>query len=131
MVAPRGTDSKRQDDKLKTGFLLGSVESGITATAGGNQATARQLANRINRLSVVATNADSVKLPLGDIGMEVLIINDGAANAQVFGSGTDTIDGIATATGVALTTATRCWYYCTALSGAAYAWQSCKGVKST
>jgi hypothetical protein len=131
MVAPRGTESLRQADKQKVGYLLGSTEAGITATAGGVQATARQLESRLNQLSVVATGGDAVKLPPGDIGMEVFIANDGAAAAQVFGSGTDTIDGVATATGVALTNATRCWYYCVSLSGAAYNWVSCKGVKST
>lgn len=120
--------------KLNTLFASGgqlSVEDAITATAGGNQATARALLATINRLSVVATNNDSVKLPPGQVGMSVLIINDGAATAQVFGSGSDTIDAVATATGVVLTNAKRCWYYCISVTAAGIAaWVSDMGIKS-
>lgn len=100
----------------------------ITAHAGGGKANATQLNFGINRVSVCATAADSVLLPSWVQGAEVLVINDGAAAAQVFGKGTDTIDAIVTATGVALTNATRCWYYASATAGA---WQSFKGVKSS
>src|SRR5580765_4637289 len=90
-----------------------SAENGITATAGGTKAAARLLKATINQLSVVATNTDSVKLPANpQPGNVVFIANDGAAVAQVFGSNNDTIDGVATATGVALTNATRCFYIC-------------------
>lgn len=102
----------------------------LTAHAGGGRAAATQLDYGINHVTVCATAADSVQLPNWLIGCEVLVINDGAAAAQVFGKNgtTDTIDGVATATGVPLTNATRCWYYA---SEAAGAWLSVKGTKSS
>lgn len=121
--------------KLNTLFSNGgtpSIEDGITATAGGVQATARLLTCQMNRISVCATNNDAVKLPPVNSGItSVLIINDGAATAQVFGSNSDTIDGVATATGVVLTNAKRAWYYLISVSGANVgAWISDMGIKS-
>lgn len=102
------------------------VENTITATAGGTKAAAYALTKAINRISTCATAADSVLLPAAKAGMSIYIANDGAAAAQVFGAGTDTIDAVATATGVVLTNAKRCIYVCH-VDGA---WTSCMGVKS-
>jgi hypothetical protein len=112
MVAITGTDSLRQNQKTKVGFILGSTEDSITAHAGGTQAAARALTCQHNRLTTVATTADSVLLPPSDVGMEVTIANDGANAAQVFGAGTDTIDGVATATGVPLSATKRALFIC-------------------
>ena len=114
-------------------MLVGSVEDGITATTSGTQANAYQLFATINRLTTVANATDAVKLPGPPrIGQVVQIINDGANPAQVFGHGTDTIDGVATATGVALTNATRAFFTCTGVTAAgAYAWRSQAGAKSS
>lgn len=86
--------------------LLGSImnvgELGVTAFAGGGQASATQLDYGINTVTVVATAADSVKLPPAVPGAVVVIrIEDasGADSCTVFGYGTDTIDGVASATG--------------------------------
>jgi hypothetical protein len=89
-----------------------SVEDAITATAGGTKAAARALTAAVNRISVCATAADSVLLPLADAGARVVIANDGAASAQVFGAGTDTINAVATATGVAQAAGTKALYAC-------------------
>lgn len=100
-----------------------SVENGIVAKAGGGKATATQLTAAMNRIATCATNADSVKLPpavASMIGATIVVINDGAANAQVFGFGTDTIDAVATATGVVLSAAKRAVFYCPATG----IWQS-------
>ena len=131
-MALTGTESTTQKQRTLVGRrTVGDVETGITATAGGNQATAYQLTKSFNVLGTVATNADSVKLPTDrQVGDEVLIVNDGAANAQVFGAGTDTIDGIATATGVVLTAAKRCSYYVASITAGVAAWLSNMGVKS-
>lgn len=108
--------------------ILNSFTDTITAHVGGTQAAALALVSVVNRVTVVGSAADSVKLPPSVAGMSILIINDAAANAlQVFGAGTDTIDGVATATGVALTAAKRAWFIC----ATAGAWQSLTGVKST
>lgn len=132
-MALTGTKSDTQNQRNKVGRrTVGDVEAGITATAGGNQATAYQLTRSFNVLGTVATNADSVKLPTDrQVCDEVIIINDGAANAQVFGSGTDTIDGVATATGVVLTAAKRCSYYVASISSGVAAWVSNMGAKSS
>lgn len=91
---------------------MNSVETDITAHAGGTQAAAYQLSKLLNVVTIVATNDDSVKLPSSlrmTPGQEVWIENrDASQNIKVFGEGTDTINGIATATGIAqaaLTTA--------------------------
>lgn len=132
MTAIQGTDSRNNNGLERAAYFAGSVEDSITATAGGNQATAYQLSNMYNFITTCATNGDAVKLPKADhIGMEVIIVNDGAANAQVFGFGTATIDGVATATGVVLSAAKRCTYICKAADGAAAGkWISNMGAKS-
>jgi hypothetical protein len=127
-----GTNSLSQKEKVLVGGLRGSVETGITATASGTQATAYQLTARLNRIATCATNNDSVALPPPELGLQIEIYNDGAATAQVYGyaATADTIDGVATATGVVLTNAKRCVYTCMAISSGIGAWVSNMGVKS-
>lgn len=80
-----------------------NVATAITAHAGGGQASATLLSALVNSVDTVATAADSVKLPVPTKVGQVCIISNTTANAtQVFGSGTDTINGVATATGVSL-----------------------------
>lgn len=95
---------------IGTSFGAGSTEDNITATPGGTQAAAFALSatKPVHRISVCATGADSVKLPLATgTGNVHVVANDGAASAQLFGAGTDTIDGVATATGVAVANTKR------------------------
>lgn len=108
---------------------LFSVSAGLTAHAGGTQAAGLQLSAAINELAVVATAADSVLLPVGLPGQITIIINDGAASAQVFGVAANPQNGgvgdtiaahgavtqTATATGVAQASAAVGIYYCFAL----------------
>ncbi len=132
MVEYTGTDSRAQKQKVQVGQQLASVEIGITAQADTTKANATQLTARINRVDTVAGAADSVLLPKGEAGLSVLIINDGASAMQVFGKDTDTIDGIATGTGVALTNANRAWFHCTEVTTSDVGvWQSEMGVKAT
>lgn len=97
--------------------LATRVVTGITALAGGGQSGATLLAFGSSggsgqcgafRVDTVATAADSVRLPPTDgspfsvpVGTEIAVVNNGANSMQVFGSGTDTINGVATGTGVA------------------------------
>ncbi len=83
-------------------FVPGSVVTGLTALPGGGQSGATLLTGELNRVDTVATAADSVALPApAFVGQQVTVVNNAASNAmQVFGSGTDTINGVATATGV-------------------------------
>lgn len=132
MTTITGTASEHNQENERVGFLSGSVEDSITATAGGIQATAYQLSNMFNIITVCATNGDAVKLPDSNhVGMEITVVNDGAANAQVFGLGSDTIDGVATATGVVLSAGKRCKYVVkTPRATVAGKWVSNMGVKS-
>lgn len=131
-MALSGTESSKQKQRDVVGRrTVGEVATALVATAGGTKAAALQLTSSFNVLGTVATNGDSVLLPTdAQVGDEVIIVNDGAANAQVFGAGSDTIDGVATATGVVLTAAKRCSYYCASITTGVAAWLSNMGVKS-
>lgn len=66
----------------------------ITAHAGGGQAAATQLTTLGNRVTVVATAADSVKLPVAAGGILGFTVANAAANAlAVFPSTGDQING--------------------------------------
>lgn len=64
-----------------TGYVFESAANALTAHAGGGQGSALQLAKGINRITVVATAGDSVKLPVSVAGMQVVVINADAADA--------------------------------------------------
>lgn len=106
----------------KLADLIGSVQTGITATAGGTKATAFQLNAAFCKVAVCATNNDSVLLPPGYAGLEVIVANAGAATLAVYGSGTDTINDVATATGVTQATLVHALYKCVAVVAGAGQW---------
>lgn len=118
-------------DTLNKSGLCYPLENNITATPGGNQATGYQLSAQVNRLTTVTTNGDSVVLPKAQPtqfgALIVVVINDGAANAQVYGLGADTIDAVASGTGVTVSAGRRSEFFCVA-SGL---WQSAGMAKST
>lgn len=98
------------DDKY---IQVSTQEDSITALAGGAQPTTA-LTAQLSRVSVVATANDSVALPkitnrqrgdanLGAVGQIVVVTNaDAADSLQVFGMTPDTINSVATGTGVAV-----------------------------
>lgn len=88
------------------------VATGLVATPGGTQAAALALTAAMNVVSTVGTAADSVKLPLAVVGLVVEVYNTTATSMQVFGSGTDTITRVATATGVAQAAGKAARYIC-------------------
>ena len=79
----------------------------ITARAGGTRPAAVKLTAGVNRISVCATAADSVALPPAVGGQVIYLQNSGAAAAQVFAdpATSDTINGVAAATGISLAAA--------------------------
>lgn len=90
---------------------LSNTEIGITAHAGGGQSSAYQLTAQASVVTVVATASDSVKLPkiintpgqFGSVGTVLFVGNADASDAmQVFGTTPDTINDVATGTGVAV-----------------------------
>lgn len=79
------------------------AQDNIVATPAGTQATSLLITGPLGRIITVASANDGVLLPPAVRGMEILLVNDAAVNAaKVFASGTDTINGTAGATGVAL-----------------------------
>ena len=103
-----------------TGYLYESAAGAVAAFAGGGQASATPLAAEVNRITTVTTAGDSVKLPASVVGLTLLLINTGANPMQVFGAGTDTVDGVATAVGVSQMQNSVVLYIC-AVAGA---WQT-------
>ena len=113
------------------GSFIGTGVIGATAFAGGGQASATQLGYGINTVTVVATAADSVKLPPAVKGAWCFVKNaDAADSTTVFGYGTDTIDGVASATGNAQAAGKGKLYFATSGvgDGAAGTWVSLLGA---
>lgn len=96
----------------QSGVARVSTQAGITAHAGGGRASAVPLTAAISEISVVATIADSVVLPVALAGAQMTVLNEGAAAAQVFANGTDTINGTAGATGISLAAAAKAIFVC-------------------
>lgn len=91
------------------------AEDSITAFATGGQASATALSatKSYHRVTTVVTPADSVKLPAATVGQEHYVRNDGAAAMQVYGQATETINGVASATGISQGVGMGVWYVCT------------------
>lgn len=92
-------------------YAAQSVGNALTA-AGTTRADALQLAKQINNVTTAAAGT-GVILPASasaGIGAIIVVFNAGANAMQVYGAGSDTIDGVAGSTGVPLTNAKRCMY---------------------
>lgn len=89
-----------------------TTTTGITAYAGGGQANATALTTTHNVIGTVATGADSVKLPAAVVGRVIFVANIGANSAQVFGQTDETINAVASATGVALAATKNAMFWC-------------------
>ena len=81
-------------------FIYESFSDTLTAHSGGGQASALALTSEMNRITTVAAAGDSVRLPASAAGLTIILENAGANPMQVYGAGTDTINAVATATGV-------------------------------
>jgi len=91
-----------------------TTADGLTATPSGTQTTSLLLTAVISRVSTVATAADGVRLPPSVAGMQLTVVNGAASNAmQVFGTNPDTINDVATATGVSQAAGKSAIYTCT------------------
>lgn len=107
-----------QSGALIPGTLPAPAEQlGLTAQADGTKGNATPLGYGINTITTVAGAADSVLLPPAFPGAIAIVINTVATAIQVFGSGTDTIDGIATGTGIDQAASARAVYYGVAGTG--------------
>lgn len=72
-----------------------SNATGITAFAGGGQASATALTEEVNNVTTVATAGDSVKLPAAVAGKHVYVKNSGATALDIFPASADSIDALA------------------------------------
>jgi hypothetical protein len=84
----------------------------FTAFAGGGQASATPLGYGVNRIGTVATAGDSCLLPAAVAGARVIVSNAAQNAIQLFGKGTDTINGVVAATGVTQAGPSSCTYTC-------------------
>ena len=106
----------------KLAGLLGSTQGPITAQADGTKANATPITAVKCLVGTSAGAADSVLLPPGYPGLEITIHNAGASSIQVFGSGNDTINEIATGTGVTQDAALSAVYTCYAVVSGVGLW---------
>lgn len=100
-------------------FNTANAQTGITAGTTQTQAGATALTGQINNISTVTTAGDGVRLPTSVAGRIVWIINPTANSVQVYGASTDTINAVATGTGVAQAAGKTAAYVC-AVAGAWY-----------
>ena len=96
-------------------FLPSDLDTAITAKAGGVQATATPLKSRaaFHDVTTVASAADAIVLPAAKVGEFHFVKNSATTNAmQVFAPTPDTIDSVATATGVSQLAGDAVLYVC-------------------
>lgn len=92
-----------------TTYFLRSVGNALTA-AGTTRADALQLAKEVNNITTAAAST-GVILPTGVVGMQITVYNNGANSVQVYAGGSETINGTAGSTGVALANAKSSIYH--------------------
>jgi hypothetical protein len=84
-----------------------TLSQAITAGTTQTQAGATLCTSTICYIGTVGTTNDGIKIRQCTLPpMRVTVVNLGANAAKVYGSGTDTINGVATATGVTLAAVT-------------------------
>ena len=73
-------------------YLYPNSGTALTAHAGGGQANATKLGIGTNVVTTVASNTDSVKLPLDVLGQTVMVFNNTSNTLSIFPSEGDQID---------------------------------------
>ena len=88
--------------KVFAAILPDNSDAAITANSAGTQAGATKMNPNVSyhNVTTVAGSGHGVRLPPAKVGAVHFVKNSGANAMQVFGDGTDTIDSVATATGV-------------------------------
>jgi hypothetical protein len=84
----------------------------LTAKAGGGQAGATLLPWMVNNVATVVSIGDSVILPPAKPGVILQVANNGANSMTVYAQGSDTINGVAAATGVSQMAGSTVTYTC-------------------
>jgi len=122
IAPPAGSGPGLQDGQwllAVAGGQNGSYQNRLIAHAGGTKAAAIQLAAgvKIFGFATVATTGDSALLPAAVAGTVCMVRNAGAQTLNLYGKGTDKINGVASATAYTLTTDTGAIFFC-AIDGA-------------
>lgn len=91
-----------------TGYMRGSVGNALTAI-GADRAGSLALSKQVNNVTTAAASTGVTLPAVSSVGVGgiVTLFNGGANAIQVYGAGSDTIDGAAAATGVPLTNGKR------------------------
>jgi hypothetical protein len=100
---PAGSSYQLIDGRWVLGLSYGanrSYQNGITAHSGGGKSSAFQLPANVQlfEIDTVAADHDSVLAPAAKQGQIVMVANPTAHILDIYGRGTDTINGVATAT---------------------------------
>lgn len=88
------------------------AQTGITAGTTQTQAGATAVTGPIVNVSTNANAGDGIRLPAAIAGRVIYVANPTANAVQVYGAGTDTINAVATATGVSQATLKHAVYFC-------------------
>lgn len=102
------------------GLFFESSADSITAGTTQTQAGATVLTNEVNRIATNATVGNGVKLPPSVAGLTIIVVNATTKAMQVYGAGSDTINGAAATSGVSQM-ANSVVLYCCATAGV---WQT-------
>jgi len=108
---------------VPAGSTLDSVQEGLTALAGGGVAGATPITATIARFTTVATNGDSGVLPPAVPGVQLTVINAGAASLDVYPAtaaeggvtGGDAINALAQGAEFSMATTKVTMFFCTKL----------------
>ena len=114
---PQGSGPALQDGQWLNGLAGGgnnSYTNALVAHSGGTKAAALQIAASIKIVffGTVAADHDSALLPAAKTRSMVLVYNGGASILDLYGKGTDTINGVATATAYSLNANTSALFFC-------------------
>ena len=94
-------------------FHTNGVSDSLVAFAGGGQGSATQMSTDIVRVSTVATNGDSIKLPVAAVGLMVAVYNDDTAQyCECFPGSGDRINDLSIDAGIIISANTGVIFYC-------------------
>lgn len=111
IAGPRLIDGSAVADLLALKGL--NYQASLTATPSGTQSNSQALLGGINEVTVSAADTDGALLPTAEAGSIVVFHNsDSAQDVTVFGRGSDTINGTAGATGVAVGQGLTAFFVC-------------------
>lgn len=111
------TSPKRSVDPSDIGGALrdfSSTATGITAFATGGQTDAVPLTAAYNRVTTVATTADSVKLPVAVQGATIVAVNRGAQSMNVFPATGQSINALSANAALAVAAGASARFVCIA-----------------